>query len=73
MRSSTKTLTNNWMLGNEKARNAKQGGEKLRIQEQLVWNIHEAARGKRSTIMTLRCATCQIGVEEPWTSLEGSW
>jgi len=48
IRHGTKTLTNNRMLGNEKANNAK-----LIIQERLVWKnyeiglkIHEVARGK---------------------------
>jgi hypothetical protein len=41
-------------MSNEKAKNAKRGGEKLRIQKlhipkrimKLVWKIHEVARGK---------------------------
>ena len=61
-------------MNNEKAKNAKQEGEKFRIREphivKLIWKIHEAARGKWSVVTTLRRATCQVSLEKSWTSLK---
>ena len=75
-------------IQNEMAKNAKWGGKKLNWQLQLenmrttrfgrfmklFWRIHEVARGKGPlSCYWLRCATCQVSLEESKTNLEGSW
>ena len=69
-------------MNNEKAKNVKQEGEKLRkskyenhkVQKDL-WNCFERSTKflEMSTIMKLTCGTCRVGLEESWTNLESSW
>ena len=50
-------------MNNEKAKNVKLGVKKLRIRKQ--YNAQIFMKLLESTIMKLRCPTCQVGLENP--------
>jgi hypothetical protein len=65
-------------MNNKKAKNAKRGGEKVEKSRtwkpystkriwKLIWKIHEVVRDNSALSWNLKCATCQVDLEQSWT------
>ena len=61
-----------WTRGGTKSRIRKSQSTNKKIMR-FVWKIQEIAKDTCSFVMKLRCATCQVGIEESRTRLKGSW